>query len=174
MPPPTCLASARCLAAAIARFPPVFPYCCSSYNKHQARSLSLLIILLLVLLWLLVDQRDQVLLQLVLVLRQSVLLPGVVKHGGVKVVALHAVLEESNACLVVWLLFKLKRSGVLHELFEFRWLSTAKLLKRCLDLLLFNCSILLILASTWETLPWQRSHEHVQQHVANALEIIAS
>lgn len=126
-------------------------------------------LLLLNLLWLLLDKVHEFLFQCVLVLGEPVLLPGVVKDEWVEVMALHAAFEETDAGLVVRLLFEFQRSAVLHELLEFCWLSAAQVLEWRLNLLLLDGGVLLILASAWETLPWKGSLEHVEQYVSNTL-----
>ena len=60
------------------------------------------------------------------VLTQPVLLPGVVKDTPVKLMTLHAVLEEAHARSVVGLLLELERAAVLHKLSELRRVSTAQ------------------------------------------------
>jgi len=67
----------------------------------------------------------------------------------------HAAFEEPDASLVVRLLLKFKRSTVFHELFEFRWVATAKVFKRCFNLLFLDGSILFVLASAGKALPWK-------------------
>ena len=76
------------------------------------------LLLFLLLLGFLLNDVHQAALQGFLVLRQSVLLPGVVEDLWVKVVALHAPLEETSARLVVGFFFKLERPAVLHEFHE--------------------------------------------------------
>lgn len=53
-----------------------------------------------------------------LVLAQPVLLPREVEHLHIKLVAGRAVFKHSDALLVVWFLFKFKRTAVFHELLE--------------------------------------------------------
>ena len=126
------------------------------------------------LLGLLVDESHQLLLQRFFILGESILLPSVVVGGWVEVVTLHALLKESDARLVVGLLLEFEGSAVLHEFLELDWLSSAKIFERGFDLLLLDGSVLLVLGSAWETLPWKGSLEHVEQHVADALEIVTS
>ena len=105
----------------------------------------------------LLNNVHQTVLESFLVLCQSVLLPSVIQDGSIVVVACHAAFEETNARLVVWLLFKLQLPAVFHELFEFCGLATAQILKGRINFLFLDCGVLLVLASTWETLPWKRS-----------------
>ena len=80
-----------------------------------------------------------------LVLGESVLLPSVVEHSWVEVVPRHAPIEESLTCPVVGLLLELECAAVLHELTELRGLSAAKFLQRSLNLLLLDIVVLLVL-----------------------------
>jgi len=68
---------------------------------------------------LLANDVEHAILECLLVFRQPVLLPGVVKNATVKVVPSQARLEEADAGPVVGLLFELERAAVLHELFKF-------------------------------------------------------
>ena len=84
-----------------------------------------------------------------LVLLEPVLLPGIVVNVGVKLVPLHALLEEGHAYLVVRLLLKLEGSAVGHEIVELLGHSLAELLKGCLKLLLLDVLVLFILSLAW-------------------------
>ena len=137
-------------------------------SAHAAKSSYLL------LLWLLGNDVHQTVLQSFFVLCQSILFPCIVEDSRVEVMTLHAAFKESNAYLVVWLLLKLQFSAVLHELSEFRGVSTAKIFKGSLNLLFLDRSILFILASAWEALPWQCSFDKVKENVANGFQIITS
>ena len=77
---------------------------------------------------LLFDHVHHRVLQGLLVLRQAVLLPGVVKSTGIEIVPGHALFKEAEAGSVVRLLLKLEGSTVFHELTELRRVATAKLL----------------------------------------------
>ena len=77
------------------------------------------------------------------------MLPCVVVDRWVEVETLHAALKEGQAGLVVGLLLEFKGSAVLHELFEFRGLSTAEVFEGGLDLLLLDGGVLLVLGSSW-------------------------
>ena len=67
------------------------------------------------------------------------------------------VFKQSDALLVVGLLFELKGSAVLHELFEFVGVSLGQVFQRRFNLLLLDGRILLILRPTWQSLPWKIS-----------------
>ena len=69
----------------------------------------------------------------------------------------HAGVEEADASLIVGLLLKLERTAVLHEFSKLRGVATAEFLERSLDLLLFDRVVLFVLATTWQTLPGERS-----------------
>ena len=70
------------------------------------------------LLWFLVNEVHQLLLQYIFVFCESVLLPSVVEYLWIVVVAFHATFKEANASLVVRFFFKLERPAVLHEFHE--------------------------------------------------------
>ena len=109
-----------------------------------------------------------------LVFRQPVLLPGVVEDPAVKVVPLQARFKEANASPIVGLLLKFEGTAVLHELSEFRWVAATKLLQRSLNLFLLDRIVFLVLAATWQTLPWERSLNQVEENMADCFQIIAS
>ena len=109
-----------------------------------------------------------------LVLRQSVLLPSVVKDSGIEVVSLHALLKEANASSIVRLLLELQRTAILHKLPKFGRMAPAKLLQRRLNLLLLDGIVLLVLATAWQTLPRQRSLDQIKQNVTDGFQIVAS
>ena len=77
-------------------------------------------------LWLLSNDIHHGILQSFLVFAKSVLFPCEVHDSSVEVVTSHAILKEASALSVVWLLLEFKRSAVLHELFEFYWVASAK------------------------------------------------
>ena len=77
---------------------------------------------------LLADDVQHAVLESLLVLRQSVLLPSVVKDSSIEVVSLHALLKEANASSIVRLLLELKRTAILHKLPKFGRMAPAKFL----------------------------------------------
>ena len=79
--------------------------------------------------WLLADDVEDTVFEGLLVLGQPVLLPGVVEDPAVKIVPLQARLKEANASPIVRFLLELEGAAVLHELSEFRRVSTAELLQ---------------------------------------------
>ena len=111
--------------------------------------------LFLLFLGLLLNDVHQAALQGLFVFRQPILLPGIIEDLWVKVVTLHAAFKESYARLVVWLLLKFEGSAVLHEGLELMGMAAAQVFEWRLNLLLLDCCILVVLASTGKTLPWQ-------------------
>ena len=95
--------------------------------------------------WLLLDDVKHTVLEGLLVLRESVLLPSVIEDARVLIVPRHTTLEETNASPVVWLLLKFERAAILHELTELRWVATAQFLQRRFNLLLLDVVVLFIL-----------------------------
>ena len=97
---------------------------------------------------LLANDVEHGILERLLVLAQTVLLPSVVEHRAIKVVPLHAVLKEGETGAVVWLLLELERAAVLHVLAELGGMTTAQLFKRSLNLLFLDVVVLLVLRAT--------------------------
>ena len=100
--------------------------CC--YNRSRKLELYIstyLLFLVLKLFRFFLNQIHQLFLQSIFILRQPILLPGIVKDVRLEVVTLHATFKESSASLVVWFLFKFEGSAVFHEFLEFSWLSAA-------------------------------------------------
>ena len=123
---------------------------------------------------LLADDVQHAVLESLLVLRQSVLLPSVVKDSGIEVVSLHALLKEANASSIVRLLLELQRAAILHKLPKLGRMAPAKFLQRRLNLLLLDGIVLLVLATAWQTLPRQRSLDQIKQNVTDGFQIVAS
>lgn len=94
------------------------------------------------------DDVHHTVLQRFLVLRETVLLPGIVHHFRVEIVACHARVEQAVAVLVVRLLLELERPGVLHEVLELGGLAAAEFFEGSFDFLLFNIGVLLVLAAS--------------------------
>ena len=124
--------------------------------------------------WLLANDVQDAIFERLFVLGQPVLLPGVIKDTAVKVVPLHAGVEEADASPIVGLLFELEGAAVLHEFFELRGVAATKLFKRSIDLLLFDRVVLFVLASARQTLPGERSLEKVEDYVTDRFQIITS
>lgn len=80
-----------------------------------------------------------------LIFAESVLFPGVVHRFDVQAVALAARLEETETGLVIRLLIELKCAAVVHKLFKFVGLASAKVLKGRFNLLFLNVVILFVL-----------------------------
>ena len=125
-------------------------------------------------LWLLADDVEHTVLQGLLILWKSVLLPSVVEDASVEIAYRHTVLKKATAKPVVGLLLELELSAVLHELLELVRVTAAELLERQLDLLLLDSCVLFILGSTWESLPGELALEEVQNHVPDTLQIVSS
>lgn len=121
-----------------------------------------------------VNNVQHTVLQRLLVLAQSVLLPGEVKHLHVKLVAGETVFKHADALFVVGLLLEFERAAVLHELLELAGVTAAELLKRGLNLLLLDVIVLFSLASTRQALPRQRALQQIEQHVTDCFKIVAS
>lgn len=121
---------------------------------------------------LLFDDIEHTVLEGLLVLAESVLLPREVEYLVVKVVAEEALLEHVDEELVVGLLLELELPTVLHVLLELWRVALAKLLKRSLQLLLLYVVILLVLVPPRETLPGQTALQEVEQDMPDGLEII--
>ena len=105
---------------------------------------------------------------------QSVLVPDKVRLGWVHVVLLHACLKQGDDISIVWILSKREASAIVHEFCKLIGLVLAKLLDFDLLLLFLDVGVLLSLGSTWKTLPWERSFQEIQEHMADGLKIISS
>ena len=77
--------------------------------------------------------------------------------------------EETNSHVVVWFLIELQGPAVLHVLLKFRRVVLAQLCKRDSQFRFFDGFILFIFVLAWKSLPWERSLEQIQDHMANAL-----
>ena len=88
--------------------------------------------------------------------------------------SLHALFKETDAGSIVGLLLELERAAILHKLPKLGWMTPAKLLKRSLDLLLFDRIVLFVFAATRETLPRERTLDQIEQDVTNCFQIVAS
>ena len=108
-----------------------------------------------ILFWLLTNHVEHGALEQLLVFAESVLLPGEVGDSWIKLMSSHAVVKEPHTLVILWLLLELKLSAVLHELLELMWDASTQLSQRSIDLLLLDIVIFLVLAATWESLPWQ-------------------
>ena len=123
---------------------------------------------------LLVDDADHLSLDGFLLQDQSVLVPDEVGVLLVESVLIHAALEQLDDVPVVWVLGETQTSAVVHELSELLWLVFAQLVDGRLFLLLFDGSVLLGLGSAWQTLPWQRALQEVEQDVTDGLQVVSS
>lgn len=102
---------------------------------------------------LLADNIQNRVFQCLLIFAESVLLPGVVHHLAVELVALHARLKQIQARFVVGLLVKLQGAAVVHKLLEFVGLPAAEFFQRRFNFLFFNVVVLLVFRATGQTLP---------------------
>jgi len=78
---------------------------------------------------LLANDVEHTVLEGLFVLRESVLLPRIVKDEWIEAVPRHAAIEETKAGCVVRLLLEFQGPTVLHELTELAWMSAAELLE---------------------------------------------
>ena len=76
--------------------------------------------------------------------------------------SLHATLEQVDDVLVVRIGREGESSAVVHEFFEFGRLVQAELIHCHFSLLALDVIIFLVLGSTWESLPWERSPKEVE------------
>ena len=113
------------------------------------------------------------LLQLLLVLAKSILLPGVIDYLRIQVVALHALLEKLNAELVVWFVFELETAAVLHEVLELAGVPLAELVEGGLELLLLNILVLFIFVFARLVLPWQATSKEVEYDVTYGFQVVS-
>ena len=102
----------------------------------------------------LVDDADHLALDGLFLEDEAVLVPYEVGRLLVKVILLHAALEQLDDVIVVGVLGEAQSSAVVHELAEFVWLVLAQLVNRGLLFLLLDGSVLLGLGSSWQALPW--------------------
>ena len=100
-------------------------------------------------LWLFADDIEHAIFQGFFIFGQPVLLPGIVKDARILLVSGHTAFKKVDTGAIVGLLFKLKRTTVLHELKELSWVTLAKFFKRSLDLLFLDVVILFVLGATW-------------------------
>jgi len=89
-------------------------------------------------------------------------------------VSLHAAFKQIDDVGIIWVLSEAEATAVVHEFFELFWLVTAEFIYGHLLLLLFNVSILLLLRSTRESLPWKLSFQEIEKHVSNSLQVVSS
>ena len=125
-------------------------------------------------LWLLPDDVKHAVLKCLLVFTEPVLFPSVIKNLGVQVIPLHALLKETDAELVIGVLFKFESPAVLHILLKFDGIALTQLIKRGLKLLLLNILILLILILPRQILPRQAATEEVEDDMADGFEVVSS
>lgn len=86
---------------------------------------------------------------------KAVLVPNKVRYFGVKLVSLHAALEQTVDVLVVGVGRECKAAAVIHVLLEFRWLVEAEFVDRDLLLLALDVVIFFVLGAAGESLPWE-------------------
>jgi len=123
---------------------------------------------------LLADDVKHAVLEGLLVLAQTVLLPGVVKDAMIEVMSLHATLEVLKALAIVGLLLEFEPTAVLHELAEFTRVSTAKLFEARLNLLFLDVVVLFVLGASRKALPRQLTLDEVNDNMADSLEIVTT
>ena len=117
---------------------------------------------------------EHTVLQRLLVLRQEILLPGVVADIGIQIVPLQAFPEKAEAVLVIGLLLELQAAAIHHEVVELLGHTVAEILQPRLELFVLDILILFVLVTAWEPLPRQTALHEVEEHVANRFQIIPS
>ena len=130
--------------------------------------------LVLLLLWLLLDNLEHGGLHLFSLESKSVFIPDEIRGLGVEAMSLHAALEEPNDVRVIWVLGETETSAVVHEFSEFLWLVLAEFLDGHFLLLFLDVGVLLLLVSSWESLPWELTLQEVKEHMTNGFEVISS
>ena len=103
---------------------------------------------------------------------KAILIPDEVWRAQLKVVALHAALEEREDVAVVGVGCERQPTAVVHELLELGRLVQAELIDGHLLLLALDVIIFFVLRASWEALPRKRSAQEVEQHVANRLQVV--
>ena len=121
------------------------------FNNNLSSHTSLVGVLLLG--WLLFDDFHHLLLDLLLLQHQSVLVPDEVGSLQVESVSLHARLEQPDDVRIVGVLSEGEASAVVHKLSEFLRLVFAQFLDGDFLLLLLDVIVLLLLGSSWQSLP---------------------
>ena len=110
----------------------------------------------------LVDDADHLALDGLFLEDEAVLVPYEVGRLLVKVILLHAALEQLDDVVVVGVLSEAQASAVVHELAELVWLVLAQLVNRSLLFLLLDRGVLLGLGSSWQALPWERALHEIE------------
>ena len=105
---------------------------------------------------------------------QPVFVPNEVWLLWVDIVFLHATLEKPDDVAIIRILSEAEASTIVHEFLELLRLVFAKLLDLDLLLLLLDVGVLLSLGSTWEALPWESTHEEIEEHVTDCLQVVSS
>ena len=119
------------------------------------------------LLWLLVNHVQHLSFDCFLFHGQSILVPQEICVFSVKSVPLHAAFEQTDDIGIIRILSKCKASTIVHKFLEFFWSIFTEFIDLDLFLLLLNISILFSFRSSWKALPWKRSLNEVEKHVAN-------
>lgn len=109
-----------------------------------------------------------------LILGETVLLPGVVEGACIQVVPVHAAFKEAKASAIVGLLLEFKRAAVFHVLTELAGVAAAKFFKAGLDLLLLDVVVLLVLRAARQTLPGELALDEVEEHMTDSLQVITT
>lgn len=82
--------------------------------------------------------------------------------------------EQVLDVFVVWLVFEVKGSAVLHVGNEFRWEALAKFFKIGHNLLLLDLLVLFFDTSGSESLPREFSSQEIHEHVSETFHIVSS
>ena len=105
---------------------------------------------------------------------KAILVPDKVWCAQLKVVALHAALEQREDVAIVRVGREGQSTAVVHEFLELGRLVQAELIDGHLLLFALDVIIFFVFRASWQALPRQRSPEEVQKHVANRFKIISS
>ena len=117
--------------------------------------------------WFLIDNIQHLSLDCFFFKDKPILVPDEIWCFYVKAMPLHTSFKKTNDVAVVRILCKREASAVVHKFFELVWLLFAQVFNCCFFLLLFDGSILFSLGSAGQTLPWQRSHQEIENNVTD-------
>ena len=110
----------------------------------------------------LVDDTHHRLLQRLAFKIEAVLVPDEIRRADVKIVALHATLEERGDVAVIRVSGEGQPTAVVHELLKLGRLIEAELVNGDLLLLALDVIIFFVLRTAWQTLPRERATEEIE------------
>ena len=105
---------------------------------------------------------------------QPVLVPDEVWLSDVKSISLTAPFKQVVEVFVVWISNERETSAVHHVVLKLYWLVHAQFINCNFLLLSLDVVIFLLLWSSRQALPWQRSLQKVQQDMTNCFQVITS